>query len=337
MTYLDMLKGLRAGDYHPVYFLHGDEAFFIDSITDYVEYQVLSESERSFNQTVLYGKETDHLTVIDAARRYPMMAERQVVILKEAQEMRSLKELVTYVEKPSPTTLLVIAHKHKKFNLNTKLGKALKKNAAVLEAKKLYDNQVPDWIVQYLKERKLKIRTDAAHLLGEYLGTNLANIANELNKLAINLPPGTEVNTQHIEDNIGISKDYNVFELQKALGQGNVTQANRIVQYFAANPKKNPMPVVLASLYNYFSKVYMLHFLRRTPEKELLSTIGLRSPYFLREYRATQRNYPLPRVQQVLAILREYDLKSKGVGYQSTGKPDGELLREMVWRILHRQ
>lgn len=335
MKYLDIIKELKAGKYRPVYFLHGAEAYFIDAVADYIEAHALSEAERGFNQTILYGKDTDHLTVVDAARRYPMMAERQVVILKEAQEMRSLKDLIGYVEKPSETTVLVIAHKHKKFNTNTKFGKALKKHAVILDAKKLYDNQVPDWIVQYLKDKKLKITSRAAALLGEYLGTNLSNIANELDKLALNLEQGTEVTVEHIEDNIGISKEYNVFELQKALGMRDVQKANRIIGYFAANPKKNPMPVVLASLYSYFSKVYMLNFLRKTPEKELLSTIGLRSPYFLREYRMTQRNYPLPKTQQVIAYLREYDLKSKGVGYQSTGKPEGELLRELTWKILH--
>jgi DNA polymerase III subunit delta len=335
MTYQDILKQMRSKDFKPLYFLHGDESYFIDAVVEYAEDNILSEAEQSFNQTILYGKEADHLTVVDAARRYPMMAERQVVILKEAQELRTLKDLQGYVENPTPSTVLIIAHKHKKLNFNTKLGKALKKHAVVLDAKKLYDNQIPDWIVDYLKRKKLRIRPDAANLLGEYLGTNLAKIANELNKLAINLPKDTEVTTKHIEENIGISKDYNVFELQKALGTGDVAKANRIVRYFAANPKKNPMPVVLASLYNYFSKVYMLHYLRKTPEKELLATIGLRSAWFLREYRAAQRQYPLPRVTRVLRLLSEYDMKSKGVGYQSTGKPDGELLRELVWRILH--
>lgn len=335
MTYQDILKQMRSGDFKPLYFLHGDESFFIDAVVEYAEDNILSEAEQSFNQTILYGKEADHLTVVDAARRYPMMSERQVVILKEAQEMRTLKDLQGYVENPTPSTVLIIAHKHKKLNFNTKLGKALKKHAVVLDAKKLYDNQVPDWIVDYLKRKKLRIRPDAANLLGEYLGTNLAKIANELNKLAINLPKDTEVTTKHIEENIGISKDYNVFELQKALGTGDVAKANRIVQYFAANPKKNPMPVVLASLYNYFSKVYMLHYLKNTPEKELLSTIGLRSAWFLREYRAAQRQYPLSKVTRVLGLLSEYDMKSKGVGYHSTGKPDGELLRELIWKIMH--
>ena len=335
MTYQDILKQMQSRDFKPLYFLHGGESYFIDAVVAYAEDNILSEAEQSFNQTILYGKETDHLTVIDVARRYPMMAERQVVILKEAQEMTTLKDLQGYVENPTPSTVLIIAHKHKKLNVNTKLGKALKKHAVVLDAKKLYDNQVPDWIADYLKRKKLRIRPDAANLLGEYLGTDLAKIANELNKLAINLPQDTEITTKHIEENIGISKDYNVFELQKALGMGDVAKANRIVQYFAANPKKNPMPVVLGSLYSYFSKVYMLHYLRHTPEKELLSTIGLRSGWFLREYRAAQRQYPLPRVARVLRLLSEYDMKSKGVGYQSTGKPDGELLREMIWKILH--
>ncbi|NRB65134.1 MAG: DNA polymerase III subunit delta, partial [Saprospiraceae bacterium] len=213
-------------------------------------------------------------------------------------------------------------------------GKAIKKHAVVLETKKLYDNQVPDWIVDYLRSKQLTIKPNAANLLAEYLGTNLSNIANELNKLAINLPPKSEVTHRSIEENIGISKEYNVFELQKALGLKDRTKVFRIINYFIANPKKNPIPVVLGALYNYFSKVYMLHYLGQATEKEVLSTLGLRSNWFIKEYRSTQRQFSRSKTEQVLQILSEYDMKSKGVGYHSTGKPSGELLREMAGRIL---
>lgn len=335
MSHQKILADIKKKDFAPVYFLHGQESYFIDLITDAIEQHALAEHEKAFNQTILYGKETDHLQVVDAARRFPMMAERQLVIVKEAKEMRSLKELLTYIEKPSPTTVLVICHKHKKYNFNSKFGKAVKAKALVFEAKPLYDNQVPDWIANYLKSKKLKTGPAAAELLAEYLGTDLSKVVNELDKLALNLAPDSEVTQQQIEEHIGISKDYNVFEFQKALGLKDVLKANRIIQYFIANPRKNPLQVVIGSLYNYYSKIYLFHSVARAPEQEILQTLGLRSGYFLREYRAAARQYSLSKAQEVIHILREFDLKSKGVGYNATGKPDGELLKEMTWRILH--
>ena len=335
MTFEQILADLKQKKFKSVYFLHGKEAYFIDAITEIIETQVLSEGERSFNQTILYGKDTDHLTVVDSARRYPMMSSHQVVILKEAQEMRTLKNLQTYLENPMPTTVLVICHKHKKLNLNSGFGKALKANGVVFESKPLYDNQIGAWIKRYLQTKKLKIQANAAELIAEYLGTDLSKVVNELEKLAINLPAGTEVTDKHIEEHIGISKDYNVFELQKALAERNVVKANRIVNYFAANARKHPMPVLIGSLYTYFSKIYMLQFLRSASESEQLSALKLNSPFFLKEYRLALKNYNLHHTEHALGLLKEYDLKSKGVNYISTGKPEGELLKEMVWRILH--
>lgn len=335
LEYGQILQELRNKQYRPVYFLHGEESYFIDEIAHFVEKNVLTESERAFNQTTFYGKDVNHMDVVDTARRYPMMASRQVVLLKEAQDMKSLAELLTYVERPMESTLLVICHKHKRYNFNSKFGKALKKNALVFESKPLYDNQVPAWISAYLKSKKLKITPRASELIAEYLGADLSKVANELDKLAINLPPGTEVNDQHIEANIGISKDYNIFELQRALGQRDVLKANRIINYFAANPRKNPMPVLIGALYSYFSKVYMYHAAKNLPEKELLTTLQLRSNYFLKEYRATARNFPPAQAEKAITLLKEYDLKSKGVGYNNTGKPEGELMKELVWRLLH--
>lgn len=336
MTFEQILGELKKKQYQPVYFLHGEEPYFIDTIADYIEDHVLSEAERSFNQTILYGKDSDHLAVVDSARRYPMMAERQVVIVKEAQDMKSLVQLQSYVEKPMPTTVLVICHKYKKLNLNSGFGKALKANAVVFESKSLYDNQAPDWIKGYLQQKGLGIQPAAAELLAEYLGTALSKIANELDKLVLNLPPGTSTVTEkHIEENIGISKEYNVFELQKALSQRDVVKANRMVNYFAANPRKNPVQVIISSLYGYFSKVYQLHFVKDRAENEIITALQLRSGYFLKEYRGALRHYSLQKTEQVIDLLKTYDLKSKGVGYDSTGKPEGELLRELVWHILH--
>ncbi len=316
-----------------MYFLHGAESYYIDQITHYVESQVLSEGERSFNQMVFYGKDSEAKTLIDTACRYPMMSPYQVVILKEAQDMKSLANLLPYIEKPVPTTILLIAYKHKKFDARTKLAKSLKANAVYFESKPLYDNQVPDWISDYLKSKKMSIDASASQLIAEYLGSNLSKIANELDKLTINLPAGTAVTQQHIQDNIGISKDYNVFELQRALGSRNVVKANRIANYFRANARKHPLVVVIGTLYNYFSKVYMLHYLRNSPDREISKSLKLRSDYFLREYKLAARNYRPAKVRQVISLLSEYDLRSKGVNNDST--PEGELLKELVYKILH--
>jgi DNA polymerase-3 subunit delta len=335
LSFDDLIKSLRAKKYEPVYFLHGKESYYIDVITHYIEHDILSEGEKSFNFSVFYGKDANHLSILDAARRYPMMASHQVVVLKEAQDMRSLSNLLTYIEKPTPTTVLLIAYKHKKFNFNSKFGKALKKHTLVFESKALYDNQVPDWIIKYLKGKKLNITMPAASLIAEYLGTDLSKVANELDKLAINVEAGSTITEQEIEANIGISKDYNVFELQKALGQGDTVKVNRIINYFAANPKKMPLPVLIGSLYSFFSKVYLFHAAKNLPEKELLSTLQLRSSYFLRDYKMAARQFPPKKAEKAIALLKEYDLKSKGVGYVSTGKQDGSLVRELAWRLLH--
>lgn len=330
-----LLKELKAGRFSPVYLLHGEEPYFIDIITDYIDKNVLSEADKAFNQTILYGKDVDHLAVLDTVRRYPMMAPRQVVIIKEAQEMRSLDGLLGYLEKPMPSTLLVICHKYKRISFSTKFGKALKQHAVIFESKPLYDNQMPAWIGSYLQSKKLSIAPQAAELVAEYLGANLSKVANELDKLALNLPPGTQVNVQQVEANIGISKDYNVFELQKAIGQRDFLKSNRIINYFAENPRKTPLVMLISSLYGFFSKLYQFHFVKNLPEPEMLATLQLRSNFFLKEYRAAARNFPPEKAEQAITLLKEYDLKSKGVGYNSTGKPEGELMKELVWRLLH--
>lgn len=333
MTYSEIIKSLRAKQYKPVYFLHGAESYFIDAISKYIEDNVLSDGEKSFNQLVFYGKDADAKTLIDAASRYPMMAPYQVILLKEAQEMRTLGNLLPYIQKAVPTTIFVICHKHKKLDSRTKFGKAVKANAVVFESKRLYDNQVADWISDYLKGKKFNVKPSAAQLIGEYLGTSLSKVVNELDKLVINLPAGTTIDEKHVQDNIGISKDYNVFELQRALGSRDVVKANRIINYFVSNPKKNPFVLLVGTLYNYFSKVYMLHFLKQSTDREVFQTLKLRSEYFLKEYKIAARNYNLPRVKKVIHILKDYDLRSKGVDNDSTN--EGELMKELVWKILH--
>ena len=333
MTYQQIIKALKSKKYQPVYFLHGTESYYIDAISNYMEQHILSEGEKAFNQMVLYGKETDPKSLIDTASRYPMMAPYQLIILKEAQEMKALKDLKAYIEKAVPTTILVICYKHKKFDKRTKFAKVLKEKALIFESKKLYDNQIPDWIQNYLRERNLNVTTGAANLIGEYLGTNLSKIANELDKMSINVKKGQTINEDIVQQYIGISKDYNVFELQRALAQVQVLKANRIVNYFIANPRKNPLVMVVGSLYNFFSKVYMFHYVKNASDREILSALGLRSEWFLKEYRIAARHYNLAKTQNVIAVLKEYDLKSKGVDRVST--TEGALLKEMVFRIMH--
>jgi DNA polymerase-3 subunit delta len=333
MTFNALLKEIEGGKFRPVYLLHGPESYFIDRLAEAIEAHALTESEKAFNETILYGRDLDHQAVIDAARRYPMMAPRQLVVIREAQEMRTLQQLAAYAEKPSATTVLVICHKHKRFSAKSKLGKAAAANGIVFESKSLYDNKIPGWIQSYLSEHGYPVAPEATALLAEYLGSDLAKIANELDKLRLNLPAGSAVDVAAVEEHVGISKEYNVFELQKAIGLRDRVKAFRIVNYFTANPKKNPLPVILGSLYGYFAKLYKYSEVARRPEPEILKALGLRSGYFLKEYRAAARHYNRRRTERVIGILRDFDLKFKGVDFNTSATREGELLKEMVWRI----
>ena len=336
MTFEEILRDIHARQFRPVYFLHGEEPFFIDQIESAIDGEVLSEAEKGFNQSVLYGRDVDHLTLLDSLRRYPMMSERQVVILREAQEMKGLTELASYMEQPMLSTVFVVCHKHKKVDLRTKLGKALQgKNCIVFESKKLYDNQVPDWITGYCKSKKLSVEPPAAALLAEYLGANLSKIANELDKLAINLPAGTSVTPAHVQEYVGISKDYNVFELQKAFATRDLPKIARIREHFASNIRKNPLIVTVSSLFAYFSKVYVLHSLKGSSDAEILKALDLRSDWFLKEYKIAANNYSPAQTAHVISLLKEYDLRSKGVDTDTTNTGDEELMKELFWKILN--
>ncbi len=341
MKYEEIIQAIKQKDYKPVYFLHGEESYYIDLIAKYIEENVLNEAEKGFNLITLYGKEVDFKNVVDNARRYPMMAQYQVVFLKEAQEMRTLSDLQSYVEQPSPSTLLVICHKHKRLKFNTKFGKAVKKNAVVFEAKKLYDNQIPSWINDYLSQKGLSIDGSASALVAEYLGTDLSKISNELDKLVLNVSKGTKISTTHIQDNIGISKDYNVFELQEALGNKNQQKAQRIVFHFAANEKKNPFPLVVGTLYNFFSKTFATHQFKQLNDLDLAKGLGFypknayAATYQVKKYRSAMKNYPISKLHQIFTLLRVYDLKSKGLNFDTTGKESGALLKELIYKILN--
>lgn len=343
MTSDQIIKDLQAKKYSPVYFLHGDEPFYIDKISDYIEAHALAEDEKAFNQHVLYGKDTDKLSLISLASRFPMMAQRQVVIVREAQEMKNLipkkgeeektdrDALIEYILKPAPTTILVFCHKYKTIDGRSRLAKAVQKNAVLFESKKMWDDKLPDWITNFVHSKKYRISPAASVLLAEYLGNDLSKISGEIDKLMLNLKSETQITPEHIETYIGISKDYNVFEFHKALGKKDVLKANRIAQHFAANERENPFVVTMGTLYTYFSKILIYHSLKDKSRENVASSLGI-NPYFISEYETAVRNYPLEKTKQVISHLRNYDVRSKGVG---SNPGQGELLRELVFRILH--
>jgi len=335
MSFEQIMSELKKRQYRSVYFLMGEEPYFIDVIADYIAENALPEQEKAFNQTILYGKDTSVYTVVDAAKRYPMMSQHQILIVKEAQNLKDIDKLQAYVEKPLHSTILVICYKYKSLDKRSKLYKTFdkSKDVAVLESKKLYDNQVPAWITAYLTERGYAIAPAAATLLTEYLGSELSKVVNELNKLMITLPVNDKkITLELIEKNIGISKDYNVFEFQKALGDKDVLKANRIIDYFARNPNSNPMVMVISSLYSYFVKILTYHYLTDKSQSAAASALKV-NPFFVKDYEAASRKYPAKKIIQIISILREYDLKSKGVG--SSSASDGDLMREMTYKILH--
>jgi len=334
MTFEQILTDLKNKIYKPIYFLSGEEPYFIDLITKYINDNVLNDAEKSFNQTVIYGKDTDIYTVINTAKRFPMMANHQVVIVKEAQNIKNIDDLVHYAAAPLKSTLLVINYKYKTLDKRKKLYKALADNGVLYESKKLYDNEIPGWINAYLKKKNRSIDPGAAALLNEYLGNDLSKIANELDKLIITLPDGEfNITSNHIERNIGISKDYNNFELHKALTQKNVLKANRIVNYFAQNQKDNPFTMTIATLYHFYSKVLSYHFVKDKKDKKSVAATLKVNPYFLGDYELAAKNYNPKKTVEIIGLLREYDLKSKG--YNNVSTPPGELLKEMVYKILH--
>lgn len=329
---INIVKDIKKGQIKPVYFLMGEEAYYIDKISEYIEETVLNEEEKGFNQMVLYGRDVSIDEIISNAKRFPMMAERQVVIVKEAQSLsRTIEKLESYVEHPQPTTVLVINYKYKKLDKRKALYKALSKNGIVFESKKLYENQVADWIRRVLSPKDFSISPKAAQMLVEFLGTDLSKINNELEKLQLIVPKGTQISPEIIEENIGISKDFNNFELRKAIGNKDALKAHQIINYFANNPKDNPMVVTVALLHNFFSQLLHYHGLSDKSPRAVASSLRI-NPYFVSEYSTAARNFPMKKVSQAISILREFDVKSKGVGANAV--PQRDLLKEMLVRIL---
>jgi DNA polymerase III subunit delta len=326
-----LVADIRNGNIKPVYFLFGEETYYIDKISQFIEKNVLSEEEKGFNQMVLYGKEVSIEDIVSNAKRYPMMAERQVVIVKEAQELsRTIEQLTDYVENPQPSTVLVICYKYKKLDKRKKLYKAVGKHGILFESNKLYENQVSEWIRKVLKGKGYSISHKAAILLVEFLGTDLSRISNELDKLTLVLPQETQITPSDIETHIGISKDYNNFELKKAIGEKNILKATRIINYFAQNPKDNPFVLTITLLHNFFSQLLQYHGLNDHSPKTVASALRI-NPYFVGEYQTAAKNYPMRKVSAIVSHLREMDLKGKGVGAANTSQTD--LLKELLVKI----
>lgn len=328
----DIIIDIKNRKFKPVYFLMGEEAYFIDIISDYIEDNVLPEEGRGFDQMVLYGRDVTIDDIVGNAKRFPMMSEYQVIIVKEAQDLsRTIEKLVDYVKQPQPSTILVFNYKYKTIDKRKTLYKTLNKAGVVFESKKLYENKVPDWIKRVLASKNYTIAPKAAQMLVEFLGTDLSKINNELNKLQIVLPKGTQITPEHIEENIGISKDFNNFELRKAIGDLDVKKAQQIVKYFAENPKDNPMVVTVSLLFAFFSQLLQFHGLADKNPRNVASTLGI-NPYFVNEFINAAHNFPMKKVSAVIATLREFDVKSKGVG--SNAISQGDLLKELVVKIV---
>ena len=351
-----ILTDLKRKIYKPIYFLSGEEAYYIDLISDYIEKNALDESEQEFNQTILYGKDVDMNAIISAAKRFPMMSEYQVVIVKEAQNLKELGKtseedddakkaetktkksssvpnpLVGYLQQPQPSTILVFCYKYKTIDKRSVIYKSLQKNHVFLETKKMYDNQIPEWITTFVTEKKFKIGPKASFLLAEYLGNDLSKISNEVEKLFINLKEGEEITGDAVQDNIGISKEFNVFELQDALAKKDILKANRIINYFSANEKEHPAVMTLSLLYSYFSKVLIYHFAPDKSKFAVAQILGV-NPFFVDGYVRASQNYGTAKLKSIFAELKDYDLKTKGVN--NNGVNNGELIKELIFKILH--
>ena len=327
-----IVSDIKKGNLKPIYFLMGDEPYYIDQISNFIEDNVLDESEKGFNQVVMYGRDVSVEEIISSAKRYPMMADKQVIIIKEAQDLsRTIEKLTSYALTPQPTTVLVFNYKYKKLDKRKKLHKAIAKAGVIYESKKLYENQVADWIRRVLSGKKYYIEPKAAQMLVEFLGTDLSKISNELKKLMIVLPKETTINDTHIEENIGISKDFNNFELQKAIGTKNILKANRIINYFVENPKNNPTVMTISLLNNFFTKLLMFHGLTNKAKDSVSKSLGV-GFYFIDDYFTAGRNYPMRKVAQIIGFLREADVKSKGIGAHQS---QSDILKELIFKILH--
>lgn len=317
--------------FKPVYWLEGEEDYFIDKIVHYAEHNILTEAEAGFNLTVFYGRDADWTMVINSCKRYPMFAERQVVILKEAQHMRDIDKLESYIGQPLSSTVFIVAYKEKKVDGRTQLAKLLKTKAELFTTKKMYDNQLPDWTNELIKGKGYTISQKGVLLLVDHIGNDLNRIDNEVDKMLVNLGSRTNITEDDIEKYVGVSKEYNPFELQSAMAAKDLPKAMRIIQYFEANPKAAPIQLILPTLYNLFSKTYMIFGQTGNDDKTIAANIGVNA-WFVKDYLLVARNYGYNGVEKALLLLHHYNLKS--VGVNDTGSSDASLLKEMVAKIM---
>ncbi|MBT1703459.1 DNA polymerase III subunit delta [Chryseosolibacter indicus] len=333
-----ILTDIKSGKFAPVYFLQGEETFYIDKIADFIEANALSDAEKGFNQVVVYGKDVTMATILTHARRFPMMAQRQVVIVKEAQDIQDLnkeiggKLLLDYLTKAVPSTILVFCHKHKSLDKRKELGKKIDQYAVCLSTKKMYDSQLPEFVVEYCHDKKISIDDRAVMALCEYVGNDLHRLANEIDKLAIALGGAGSITPEHVMNQVGVSKEYNIFELQKAIIQRDTLLANKIVNYFESNTKKNPIIPVVAYLFSFFSKLLAATQAPDKSDKGLVSALKI-SPYAAKDYMLALRQFPQDKIVNTISSLKEADLKLKGVNAASDS--EGQIFRELVYRILH--
>lgn len=331
MSVEKIIKDWKQKKFKPVYWLEGEENFFIDQLVDYAEKNILTESEAGFNLSVFYGRDANWPDLLNACRRYPMFSEWQLVILKEAQQMREIEKLEVYVEHPLSSTILIVAYKEKKLDGRTKLSKLLKQHAEVLTTQKIYENKLPDWIISLVQRKGFEISHKAVMLLIEHIGNDISRINNEINKLSLNLSGSKMITEEHIEQFVGISKEYNVFELQEALQRKDRAKAIRIIQYFASNPKSAPIQMVLLTLYNFFSKVYLLFGIQAKDEKTIANALGVH-PFHVKNYLLARKNYGFEGIEQTLLLLQHYNLRSVGIG--DAGTEGASLMKELILKMI---
>ncbi len=331
MSVEKIITSWKNKSFKPVYWFEGEEEYYIDKLVDYAEHHILSQAESSFNLSVFYGKDADWASVVNACMRYPMFAERQVVLLKEAQQMRDIDKLEQYIDNPLLSTVFVVSYKEKKVDGRSKLAKLLKEKGEVFTSKKMYDNQLPEWTSELVQSKGFSISQRALMLLVDHIGNDLSRIDNEIDKVLVNLANRKNITEDDIEEFVGVSKEYNAFELQDALVRKDLSKAIRIIQYFEANPKAAPIQLILPSLYNFFSKTYMIFGQLGNDEKSIAASIGVNS-YFMKDYMAAARNYNYEGVEAALLLLHDYNLKS--IGVNSIATEDASLLKELVVKMI---
>ena len=329
------MASLKGKVFQPIYFLTGDEPYYIDIISNYIENNVLEETEKSFNQTILYGIDIKVEQILENAKRFPMMSEKHVVIIKEAQNIKDIKNLgvlESYIEKPLDSTILVLCYKYKKIDLRTAFGKKINNSGYLYKSEKIKDYKLGEWITRFVQSKGFKISPKNAALISNHIGNDLSRVVNELGKTFIHLKSGDELSENIIEQNIGISKDFNNFEFTDAISTKNHLKYNQIVDYFGKNQKDHPMLLSVGILYNFFIKVLILHYTKNKSEQNLASVLKV-NPYFVKDYQSGARNYNARKVLKVISLLREYDARSKG--NDNPSKPNGEILKELAFKIAH--